>query len=80
VCAGPAGDASAVEWTRPDDLSFDDEKLREKLFGLHDRGFNALFADGHVERIAPSVDGPFIKAMLTRNGGDRFGGEDFKDK
>lgn len=66
-----------VIWTKPDDVPFDPKAgfaEPEKVFGgLSPNGFNSLFADGSVRFISNSIDKKILKALFTRNGGERVG-------
>jgi len=71
--------AEAVPWTKPVDLEFDPDKPTPRLGGLFTPawptraiGFNALYADGSVHFITPSVSDDIIRAMITRNGKESF--------
>lgn len=62
--------AIPVPWAKPDELEFDAEKPLPPL-GLADRdGFNAMFFDGSVRYIPKGIAAPFLKAYITRNGGE----------
>ena len=62
--------AEAVPWTKPSDLPYDPAKPLPKLGGLFDDGFNAVFADGHVQFIKKTTKEKVIRALITRNGGE----------
>ncbi len=58
----------AVPWTAPQDYELD---VENPAAGLFVEGFcYMLFGDGHVQKIADSVDVETIKAMFTRSGGE----------
>ena len=60
----------AVEWTKPDDLPFDEGDPAAGLFGQRDGGFLAAFADGAVKFIPQSIDKNILRALFTINGGE----------
>jgi hypothetical protein len=68
--------ATAVPWTKPEDLPFDPAKPLPKLGGHSKGGFNASLFDGSVRFISNSVKAETLKAAITRNGGEVLG-DDF---
>ena len=64
----------AVPWTKPEDLAVNLDRPHDGLRNARARGFVAAFADGHVEMIPGDVAAESLKAMFTRNAGDRVGG------
>jgi prepilin-type processing-associated H-X9-DG protein len=67
-----AESATAVPWTKPEDLGFDPENPGS-LFGAgsdHPGGFNALFADGSVRFIKQTIFIDTLRALITRAGGE----------
>jgi type II secretory pathway pseudopilin PulG len=63
----------AVEWTKPDDLTFDARNPKAGIAaGPHPGIWNAAFADGSVHVISDDVDPQTVKAMFTRNGGEQI--------
>jgi prepilin-type processing-associated H-X9-DG protein len=66
-----AGDQSAVEWTRPDDFTPDPKEPTKGLLGHHPGGFNVAMVDGSVRFISAAVDPKLLRALFTRNGGER---------
>tara|TARA_R110000868_G_scaffold306224_2_gene567346 strand:- start:53744 stop:57679 length:3936 start_codon:yes stop_codon:yes gene_type:complete len=60
-----APDALAVEWTKPDDWEYESDKSIEQLFGFHQDGFYALFADGKVELISEKKPLNEISTLLN---------------
>ena len=61
---------SAVIWTKPDDLVFDEKKPFVALEGQPNAGFNAAFADGSVRFISTSADPKTFWWMLLMNDGN----------
>jgi type II secretory pathway pseudopilin PulG len=62
----------AVEWTKPDDLTFDASHPTAGLGASPHPGiWLAAFADGHVEAVSNDADPKMVKAMFTRNGGEQ---------
>jgi prepilin-type processing-associated H-X9-DG protein len=61
----------SVIWTKPDDFEVD---LENPARGLASGGqlFNAVFADGHVEALEGSMNSKTLRAMFTRDGGERI--------
>ncbi len=60
----------AVPWTKPDDLEVN---LQNPLAGLgmaRPAGFAALFADGSVKMISPTIAPDVLRALFTRSGGE----------
>jgi hypothetical protein len=62
----------AVIWTKPDDLVPDEKNPAAGLFGMRPGTMLALFADGHVEAIGIGTEPSVLKALFTRNGGERI--------
>jgi prepilin-type processing-associated H-X9-DG protein len=60
----------AVEWTKPDDCEFDPDNPSAGLGKLRPGGWNAAFADGHVQFISNSIDPQTLKALFTATGGE----------
>lgn len=66
-------DENAVIWTKPDDWQYDAEKPMQGLIGHYPDGFQALLVDGSVKFISKDVDVETLKALMTRNAGDKVG-------
>jgi hypothetical protein len=62
--------ASAVPWTKPDDLVYDAKKPLPKLGGAFPEGFHAAFADGSVRLIGKDIDEKTLRALITVAGGE----------
>jgi hypothetical protein len=65
-----AGDA--VPWPKPQELEYDPNKPLPKLGGHFADGFYAAFADATVRFIPTDTDEKLIRAMITRNGGEKI--------
>src|SRR5262249_15789904 len=57
-----------VPWTKPDELTYAPDK--RPAVGYFKDGFNALFADGAVRWIKPTIDPKVLHALITRAGGE----------
>jgi prepilin-type processing-associated H-X9-DG protein len=68
--------SSGIKWAEPRDLDLDalhvgiTEQNLPSMLSNHKLGFNALFADGHVEFIPASIPWSDLEAMLTIDGGE----------
>jgi prepilin-type processing-associated H-X9-DG protein len=62
--------AEGVPWTKPDELEYDPEKPLPKFGTFSNGGFNALFGDGSVRFILPSIAEKTLRALITRAGGE----------
>ena len=67
-----SSDTSAVIWTKPDDYVPDAKDPKKGLLGLWKGGFNAGFADGSVRFLNETIDDDTLRALFTRNGGERI--------
>jgi prepilin-type processing-associated H-X9-DG protein len=65
-------DQKAVIWTKPDDFQYDEKDPLAGLVGLRPGGFNVGMADGSVRFIQASIDPETLKALFTRDGGERI--------
>jgi hypothetical protein len=63
--------AEAVPWSKPADLAFAPDRPLPELGGLFADGFNAAFADGSVHFFPKEVSEDKLRALITRNGGER---------
>jgi hypothetical protein len=65
--------ATAVPWTKPEELDYDPDSALPALGGHFSGGFQAALVDGSVRMIAKDVSQQTLKAAITRNGGDVLG-------
>ena len=65
-------DDRAVIWTKPDDFEYDQQDPMKGLVGLWPDGFIAGLADGSVRFVWSSIDPAVLKALFTRNGGEKI--------
>jgi hypothetical protein len=74
----------AVPWSKPADLAYDPKGPLPPLGGAFSQpvhflcyevssrpGFNAVFADGKVRFIRGDTDDRTVRALITRNGGEK---------
>ena len=68
--------ATAVTWTKPDELEFDPEKDMLKLIGLvvNGKAQVAMF-DGSVRTLKKLPSKETLNALITRSGGEVIGGD-----
>ncbi len=72
ILAIEVNDDRAVPWTKPDDLEVDMDKPLDGLCGGEEGGFAcAARADGSVFSFTNQIDIETLKALFTRNGGER---------
>jgi hypothetical protein len=64
-------DNEAVVWTKPDDFKYDENAPMKGLLGMRTNGFIAGLADGSVRFFMLPLDPTVVKAMFTRNGGEK---------
>ena len=71
--------AEPVEWTKPDELAFNDVPAGPaggqtfpvpKLGGLFDGGFHGLMCDGAVRFYSATLSEKKLRALITVNGGE----------
>jgi hypothetical protein len=60
-----------VDWTKPDDWQFNPSDPERGLGKLRRSGFLAAFGDAHIAFIDQQTDPEVVKAMMTRDGGER---------
>jgi len=63
---------TAVSWTRPKDLKYTLEAVRDHLGHLRQDGFFATWCDGTVSRVTKDANGRDLKAIFTYESGDAF--------
>jgi hypothetical protein len=66
-----AGDA--VPWTKPEELIYDPRQTLPSLGGISKDGFRAALADGSVHIVKRNTSERTLRALITRNGGDKPG-------
>jgi len=72
-----ASNDRAVVWTKPDDWDVDPALDLKGIFGHHPGGTSFSFADGSVHFIKDSVDPKVMEKLLTRDGGEVIGQDEF---
>jgi Protein of unknown function (DUF1559)/Domain of unknown function (DUF4190) len=65
--------ATAVPWTKPDELDFDPNQPLPPLGGHFSAGSLVGLADGSVHLLPKNISQQTIKAAITRSGGDVLG-------
>lgn len=71
-----ANDAEGVIWTKPEDIPFDPETLRNAIMGrvgIDSTDGLVVMADGSVKVLKPEVEDDTLHHALTRNGGEALG-------
>jgi hypothetical protein len=61
-----------VLWTKPDELAYDPSGPLPPLRGLFNDGFRACTADGTPRFVRYDTSQDTLRAIITRNGGERF--------
>ena len=64
---------AAVIWTKPDDLVIDFKNPLKNLKGNQNNAFIAVFADGSARAITVAINADTLKALFTKDGGERIG-------
>ena len=64
-----------IPWIKPEDIPFEPKGAMPALGGFSPDGFNALFCDGSVRYISNKVEPNFLKALITRAGGEVVQGD-----
>ncbi len=64
-----------INWEEPRDVTTDEfmEMVAKGHASFHGGGFNAVFADGHVQFVSDSIDPKTLRALLLRNDGQPVG-------
>jgi len=60
-----------IPWTKPQDIPYDASKPLPKLGGFDPGGFHAAFADGSAHLLPKSCDKKVLRALFTKQGGER---------
>lgn len=71
---------TAVPWTKPADLEYDPNKPLPKLGGLYKEGFHIALGDGSVLFLSSKLNEKVLRAMITRNGGEKVEWKDLATK
>jgi hypothetical protein len=61
----------AVEWSKPEDFTYDADNPLVGLRAFNRQGFHVALADGTVQFIDQDIDPEDFLAMLTATGGER---------
>ncbi len=62
----------SVPWTKPADIAYDPRNPVPHLASFYTGGAFAAFADGSVRLIHGDIPEPILRAMVTRDGGERL--------
>ena len=65
------GDDQAVVWSKPADLPYAAGKPLPKLASPNRERFHVLLADGTVRVLKPDIAEKTLRALITRNGGEK---------
>jgi uncharacterized protein (TIGR03067 family) len=65
-----ANDTKAVTWTQPEDFAIDTKDPRAGLVLKNSKAILALFGDGRVLSLSPTIQPATLRALFTRNGGE----------
>jgi len=63
----------AVPWTKPQDLMYAPDRHLPKVGGQFPRHFHAAFSNGRLDAIPIDVSEATLRALITRNAGDKPG-------
>ena len=72
LCVVEASDALSVIWTKPDDFTPNENNPINGLIGLRQGGFTAARVDGSVSFYSADTDVAILRALFTRDGGERI--------
>jgi hypothetical protein len=61
-----------VPWTKPEDIAYDPNEPLPELCTLFKYRFRARFADAHGYHFRKSTPEATLRALITRNGGERI--------
>jgi hypothetical protein len=67
--------ATAVEWTKPDDIEFDPKAEMKKLLLVQNGVTTMAMGDGSVRAVSETLAEMTLKAVITRNGGEVIGND-----
>jgi hypothetical protein len=70
--------ATAVPWTKPEDLPYVEDQQLPKLGGMFPDVFHAVFFDGAVYTLRKKFDEKTMRAAITRAGGEVVDLDDLK--
>ena len=72
--------AKPVPWTKPEDLSFENDvdKPLPKLGGQFEGGFHVALSDGSVMFLSNAIKPDLLRALITRNGGEQIGADQLR--
>ncbi|MCO6044684.1 DUF1559 domain-containing protein [Aeoliella sp. ICT_H6.2] len=68
LLAVDAGEAQAVPWTKPQDLSFDPADPLASLGAIGAEGLNVVFVDGHAAVLPTNITAEQLLGYVTYNG------------
>jgi len=72
VMAVTASPDAAVPWTKPQDIAFEPKKPTQNLANNQPGdNFSVIFCDGHGRWFSAQVAGDIVRAIASRNGGER---------
>jgi hypothetical protein len=63
----------AVPWTKPEELPYTPGEPLPALGGIFRHDFYAAFADGSIQRVLKTASEATLRALITRNAGDKPG-------
>jgi Protein of unknown function (DUF1559) len=63
---------TAVPWTKPADLPYAPDKPLPRLFGDGEGGLEVVFANGRVHTLPRALPEKTLRALITRNGGEKL--------
>lgn len=69
--------ATAVPWTKPDDMAFDPAGDMTKVLGFFPDTAQVAFGDGSVRAMRKTITKQTLHALITRNGGEVIPFDDF---
>lgn len=72
VAVVEADEESAVPWTRPQDLKYTIQAVRDHLGHLRQDGFFVAWCDGTISRVTKEANGSDLQAIFTYESGDSF--------